>query len=185
MRDSTLRALLDISTRWPAENGKIIQMLLAISFDPLHGGFAVQNYLSQGVDVELTGGEERFALEVKSTLGTTVALQEKDLDALRVKYKNDNYIPSVAALRLHSSSDWVVADARAFGIKDIRLTPRDYALSRLALHPLLQLQEIVQREFPKTLQSLKDTVLSPPNGKPLEFLAHILERDMLASASAI
>ena len=54
MRFDTFSALTAINRRWPVEYGKIVQMLLAISFDPRRGGFTVLNHYSEGVDLELT-----------------------------------------------------------------------------------------------------------------------------------
>src|SRR5712691_4727125 len=108
MRFDTFSALTAICRRWPGEHGKIIQMLLAISLDLRRGGFAVENRSTEGIDLELIRGAEKFIVEVKTTEGTHVTLNEKDISGLQGKSKRDGYIPAIAALRLQRSADWVV-----------------------------------------------------------------------------
>src|SRR5258708_34918886 len=69
MRFETFSGLMDISHRWPVEYGKIIQLLLAISFDACRGGYSVENRCSEGVDLEMIRGAKKFAIEVQTTEG--------------------------------------------------------------------------------------------------------------------
>jgi hypothetical protein len=72
MRFDTFSALMDICHRWPFEHGKIIQLLLAISFDTRRGGYSVENRTSEGVDLEMIKGAKKFAIEVKTTEGSHI-----------------------------------------------------------------------------------------------------------------
>jgi len=184
MRINTFTALMDIHSRWPSECGKIIQSLLAISFGPPRGGFVVENRISEGIDLELSD-PQKFAIEVKTTESNTVVLSEKDISGLRAKFKNDGYIPAVAALRLQLSADWVISSARNLDGRDLRLCAEAYTCERLALNPIQELQEIAQREFETTVAELRDGVLSPPNGSPLDYLRHVLQMENAKPAADI
>jgi len=170
MRFDTFVALTKICQRWPAEHGKIIQVLLGISFDKARGGFSVENLFSEGVDLEMTRGAERFVLEVKTTAGSYVTLQPKDVSGLKAKSAKDGYVPAVAALKLQYLADWVIAKAA-------RLEPGCYTPDRLSLDSIPELESIAHVQFPKTVSELKHQVLNPPTGAPLEFLAEILMKE--------
>src|SRR6266852_7413841 len=103
MRFETFSALTDICHRWPFEHGKVIQLLLAISFDTRRGGYWVENRSSEGGDLEMVQGAKKFAVEVKTTEGAHVTLHDKDISGLQTKASVDGYIPAVAALRLQKS----------------------------------------------------------------------------------
>src|SRR6266852_1297791 len=107
MRFETFTALMAIRDGW-LEYGKIIQLLLAISFDKRRGGYSVENRSSEGVDLEMIRGANKFAVEVKTTEGPCVTLDEKDISGLQAKFRVDGYTPAIAALRLQKSSDWVI-----------------------------------------------------------------------------
>jgi Holliday junction resolvase len=170
MRFETFSALTAIRNRWPNEYGKLIQLLLAISFDLRRGGFSVENRSSEGVDLEVTQGATKFAVEVKTTEGSTVTLHEKDILGLQAKLKVDGYIPAVAALQLQRSSEWVIANAT-------RLQAGDYTPPRLSLDSIPELESLAKSHFEGTVAELCANVLSPPGGLPLEYLASVLLKE--------
>lgn len=170
MRFETFSALTAIRIRWPYEYGKIIQLLLAISFGTRRGGFSVENRSSEGVDLEVTKGATKFAVEVKTTEGPTVTLHEKDILGLQTKSRVDGYVPVVAALQLQRSSDWVIADAT-------RLRAGDYSPSRLSLDSIPELESLARNHFGGTVTELLANVLSPPGGLPLDYLASVLVKE--------
>jgi Holliday junction resolvase len=167
MRFETFSALTAISRRWPFDYGKIVQLLLAISFDPKRGGFSVKNYSSEGVDLEMVRDQGKFAVEVKTTEGPTVKLSDKDISGLQRKATIDKYTPVVAALQLNKSSDWVIADAA-------RLEVNDYTPSRLSLDSIPELELLAKAHFERTVIELRDNILSPPDSSPLGFLSNFL-----------
>jgi Holliday junction resolvase len=167
MRFETFSALMAICHRWPFEHGKIIQLLLAISFDTHRGGFSVENRSSEGVDLEMVQGAKKFAVEVKTTEGSHVTLHDKDISGLQTKASVDGYIPAVAALRLQKSEDWVIADAT-------KLPPGEYTPSRLSLDSIVELELLAKAHFESTVTELRDNVMSPPGGSPLIYLASVL-----------
>jgi Holliday junction resolvase len=170
MRFETFSALTDICHRWPSEHGKIIQLFLAISFDIRRGGYSVKNRLTEGVDLEITQGEKKVAIEVKTTGGTQVTLYDKDVSGLQAKAAIDGYTPAVAALRLQVSEDWVIANAT-------KLRPDEYTLSRLSLDSIPELELVAKTHFESTIIQLRDNVLSPPGGSPLNYLSSVLLKE--------
>jgi Holliday junction resolvase len=170
MRFETFSSLTDICHRWPSEHGKIIQLLLAISFDARRGGYSVENRSSEGVDLELIQGAKKFAIEVKTTEGFYVTLLDKDISGLKTKAKADGYTPAVAALKLQRSSEWVIANAT-------RLLAGDYTPSKLSLDSIPDLESLAKSHFEVTVAELRDNVLSPPGGLPLNYLANVLLKE--------
>jgi len=170
MRFDTFLSLTAIFDRWPVEYGKIIQMLLAISFDPCRGGFAVENHFSEGVDLELIRPTERFAMEVKTTEGAYFTLNEKDTSGLETKSQNDGYTPAVAVLRRWKLAEWVIGNAQ-------RLPTGSHTCDRLALDSIPELESLARTHFERAVAELKDRVLSPPTGAPLDFLGTVLKTE--------
>jgi Holliday junction resolvase len=170
MQFDTFSTLMAINRRWPVEYGKIAQMLLAISFDPRRGGFAVLNHYSEGVDLELTRGTEKLAVEVKTTEGDAFTLSEKDILGLQAKSRNDGYSPTVAALRLQRSADWVIGNAH-------KLIVGSYTCDRLALDSITEIEGIAKIQFEKAVVELEHGVLYPPTGSPLDFLSSVLKNE--------
>lgn len=168
MRFDTFSALTAIGGHWPLEYGKIVQILLAISFDPRRGGFAVLNHYSEGVDLELTREADKFAVEVKTTEGDSFILSEKDIVGLQAKSRNDSYTPAVAALRFQRSADWVIGNAN-------KLITGSYTCDRLALDSIIELEAIAKIHFERAVLELEQRVLRPPTGAPLDFLASVLK----------
>lgn len=168
MRFTTLGALRQIYKRWPSETPKIIERLLAISFDPKRGGFAVESRSTEGVDICLIGFGSKYAVEVKTTTGTSVILQEKDISGLREKRIKDGYHPCVAALRIDLLEEWVVANGT-------KLETGAYTPVRLSLDSLPTLEAIARTHFEPTVTEFVELILSPPGGSPLGLLAKVLE----------
>ena len=169
MEYKTYLALRDIGARWPAESSKIIQLLLAIALGRHRGGFAVTNHLTEGIDLDLVRGLDKFTVEVKTTEGISVTLLDKDIEGLRARASTDAYKPAVAALSLRYSpaSEWTIASAD-------RLIAKRYALRKLALDSLPALECAARLNFPRTVSDFGDKVLNPPTGQPLEFLQNVL-----------
>jgi Holliday junction resolvase len=167
MRFDTFSALTAICQRWPFEHGKIIQLLLAISFDKRRGGYAVENRSSEGVDLELISDRQKFAIEVKTTEGSQVTIQEKDISGLQARATADGYTPAIAALQLQKSADWVIANAR-------KLCARDYTPARLSLDSISELELLAKNHFEKTVIELRDDFLLHAGSSPLSYLSEIL-----------
>jgi hypothetical protein len=180
MRFEAFSALSDIRRRWPIENGKILQLLLAISFDRQRGGYSVINRLSQGVDLEMTSDANKFAVEVKTTEDSQVSLEEKDIIGLRAKAA-DGYVPAVAALRLLLSENWVIAEISNFD----RFPPGTYAPVRLSRDSIPDLESSAKRHFEKVVVEFRDSILSPPGGRALDFRERVLHEESRYHLSAV
>lgn len=171
MRFSTLQTLTNISQQHSTEFGKIVQLLLAISLSPKRGGFQVLCRLSEGVDLELIGQSVRYAVEVKSTTGTSdVVVAEKDVIGLRQKAENDGYSPALAALKIQRSADWVIANAS-------RLKPGSWGIERLRLDSIAPLEQVANTHLDNTVDEFAVALLSPIAEGPLEFLKSVLIRE--------
>ena len=164
------QTVTSICQRYP-ESGKILEQLLAISFDSRRAGFTVESHSTEGVDIGLVKQHERYAVEVKTTQGFQIELKDKDIDGLQRKWVNDDYIPVVAALKIEFLRDWVVARAA-------NLASGWYKVDQLALGSLPQLQSLAQQHFPRTVVELGPMVLHPPGGmSPLEYLGTVLKSE--------
>jgi Holliday junction resolvase len=173
MRSEVYLALRQINNRWLGLYGKIVEKLLAISFDPLRGGFDVENRSTEGVDIELVGTKGKYAVEVKTTSGSKVEIKGKDIEGLRAKAAKDNYVPAVAVLRLQLLDTWIIAKAD-------HLLPNVYTPERLSRDSITELEQIGNGYFETTVLELKQDILNPPGGTtPLEYLAAVLARESL------
>ena len=133
--------------------GKIAQKLLAISFRRI--GFThVVERSTEGVDIDIAkDGQDRFAIEVKTTEGLSIRLDDGNVDALCDRAK-DGYLPVIAALRLAVFEKWVLAQVpvdelcaasilvdalRAYRMKDLEAS----------LEPVFE--DVVEQHFHGTL----------------------------------
>lgn len=139
--------------------GKIFEKLLAISFDPKRGGFRVENHSTEGVDIGLIKGAQKFAVEVKTTAsGNTITLGDKDLrEGVLRKADNEGYIPAIACFKIAVTEEWRIGDARF-------LTPGEYSPWTLSLRPIAELEAIANTWFPKTILDFKEQILGQGNG---------------------
>ena len=159
-----------IEGRWPNEFPKILEKLLAISFDRARGGFDVVSRSVQGVDIEMIREANKFALEVKTTTGWAVSIDTKDLEGLKRKAEHDGYAPLIGALRVGLLQDWVIARAD-------HLQVGDYAPQRLALGSVAELESIANAQFAKAVLDLGENVLDPRDGSPLGYLDSVLAKE--------
>jgi Holliday junction resolvase len=170
MRWDVLSMLKRIEGRWPYDFPKIIENLLAISFDRARGGFDVVSRSVQCVDIEMIGGGNKYALEVKTTTGCSVSIDTKDVEGLKQKAKNDGYAPLIGAIRLGILENWVIARAD-------HLQVGDYTPQRLALDSVPELESIAEVQFEKAVLELGDSILDPREGSPLGYLDSVLANE--------
>jgi hypothetical protein len=170
MQFETFSALMDIRRRWRYDYGKIIQLLLAISFDARRAGFQVQNHSIEGVDLEISQGAKKFAIEVKTTEKPYISLQYKDVCGLKTKATMYGCIPAIAVLRLRHTEDWSIANAG-------RLLVGKCPLARLHLDRITELELLAKAHFGNTLTELHDRIMVPLNGSPLIYLSTVLKKE--------
>jgi hypothetical protein len=170
MQFETFSALMDIRRRWRSDYGKIIQLLLAISFDARRGGFQVQNHSIEGVDLEISQGAKKFAIEVKTTEKSYISLRDKDVCGLKTKATVYGCIPAIAALRLRHTEDRSIANAS-------RLLVGKCPLARLHLDRITELEFLAKTHFGNTVAEVHDRIMSPLDGSPLNYLSTVLKKE--------
>lgn len=105
----TLSRLRELRKRYGAGVfGKIAQKLLALSFCRMGFTHVVERTV-EGVDIDIAReGQDKFALEVKTTEVQSFRLDEGNVHALRDRAR-DGYLPVIAALRLAVFEKWILA----------------------------------------------------------------------------
>ena len=140
----TYECLKDLHDRHgPREFGKICQKFLAVAFLDLGFRHVVERGV-QGVDLDVAAdpdcpGGERYAIEVKTTVGKSVHFGEKDVDGLKSRGR-DGYRPVLAALQVAPLSRWHLARAES-------LKAGDYPLDSLRPYGLKELTERIEPLF--------------------------------------
>lgn len=108
MKPSTWFALEQVLEKvGDQETGKVVQKLLAIAFRRL-GFERVVERSTQGVDLDVARGDERYAIEVKTAQGWEVSLDPKDIKGPPGRHY-DRYQAVMAVLRLSPEEDWILA----------------------------------------------------------------------------
>jgi len=109
MNMQTHRLLEQLRDKYgPGGFGKIAQKLLALSFGEIGFTHIVERGV-EGVDIDIPGrGDDKFAVEVKTTDTTSFALRVSNVQALRMR-AHDGYKPLIAALRLAPLEKWILA----------------------------------------------------------------------------
>ena len=88
--------------------GKIAQKLLALTFRGMGFTHVVERSV-EGVDIDVArGGQDKYALEVKTTGGRSFSLNDDNVRALGDRAR-DGYQPVIAALRLAVFERWILA----------------------------------------------------------------------------
>lgn len=151
--------------------GKTCQIFLAITFCRL--GFQVENYSSQGVDIDSWNHPyfPNLSIEVKTTTKHTVTLGQKDVDGLKKKAR-EGYEPIFAVLRLELLSNWIIAKAK--GIK-----AGNHPVGRLqtSVRAIPELQDQVNQEFYRVVNDYGAIVLDIPAEEVLTDLDKYLDRE--------
>jgi Holliday junction resolvase len=121
--------------------GKIAQKLLALSFCRIGFTHVVERSV-EGVDIDIArDAEDRYALEVKTTEGLSIRLDEPNVDALRDRAK-DAYVPIIAALRLAVFEKWVLAQ-----VPLDELSPGNILVDSLRTYRVKDLEDALQPAF--------------------------------------
>ena len=126
------------------EFGKLCQKFLAIAFQ--RAGYThIEERGVQGVDFDAAKERnEKYAVEVKTTVGKRVNFEQKDVEGLK-KRKKDGYQPVLAVLRLDRFSDWILATADA--IKSGNLY-----IDSLRVHRLPELERCIGPLFDRAVE---------------------------------
>ncbi|OLT58014.1 hypothetical protein [Moorena bouillonii] len=170
---SSIKQHLNSRSRKDNGFGKTCQIFLAITFCRL--GFQVENYSSQGVDIDSWNHSyfPNISIEVKTTTKHTVTLGQKDVDGLKKKAR-EGYEPIFAVLRLELLSSWIIAKAK--GIK-----AGNHPLGRLqtSVRAMPELQDQVNQIFSRVVNDYGAIVSSIPAEEVLTYLDKCLDREKL------
>lgn len=148
----------------PREFGKLCQKFLAIAFQKAGYSCVAESERGvQGVDIgEIEKGDEKYSIEVKTTITDYINYEKKDEEGLRYK-KEQGYQPILAVLKLDRFSDWVFE--KADGLKAERIyidSLRIYRMRELESNISPLFDETVMEHYERSLQegqSYLDNVL--------------------------
>ena len=113
MKISTLELLKKLQKRYGVRGkpsgsfGKIMQKLLALAFSEL-GYRNIVERGTQGVDIDITSGQTKFAVEAKVTEGTSIVISSDNIQALKER-GYDGYEPLIVVLQLAPLENWECA----------------------------------------------------------------------------
>jgi hypothetical protein len=138
MTVETFERLLQLRDRYRMEFGKLCQKLLALAFHEAGYEIMVERGV-QGVDIDVAGDGERYAIEVKTTDGEAVAFERKDADGLAARGQ-DGYRPVLAILQIKLFADWLLVSAD-------RLAPKQWPVEGLRARRLHALEQRVGPRF--------------------------------------
>lgn len=146
MNSQTLNLLRKLHDKFEAGPfGKVAQKLLALSFNELGFTHIVERSV-EGVDIDVSGQMGKFALEVKTTEGSSINLSSENIDGLRKRVK-DGYIPIIAALRLAPLERWICAR-----IPLNELSPGQISIHRLRAYRLPDMESLLTPAFEQVVK---------------------------------
>jgi hypothetical protein len=173
--DTLKKIWLHLNAQSKKDNGfgKACQILLAITFCRL--GFKVENYFSQGVDIDIWDHSQypKFSVEVKTTIKGTVQLGEKDVEGLKKK-EGEGYKTAFAVLPINSLSGWLIVNAKGIKYGNIPLT-RLNTPTRV----LPDLQKEVNQVFLKVIADYESEILRSVSGDILMYLEKNLQKEKI------
>lgn len=157
--------LVRLHERHPSEFGKIVQKLLALTFQEL-GFELIEERAVQGVDIDVIRQDtgERFSFEVKTSQGREVHIGSKDIEGLRSRQVDgyDTYF-AVLCMPFCFSDGWIIFSSR--GIKE-----GNYNAVRLVGKRFRELSEEINGAFPLVLKKVGEELISRPGGTALRYL---------------
>lgn len=148
----------------PQEFGKLCQKFLAIAFQKAGYACVAETERGvQGVDIgEVEKGDEKYTIEVKTTITNSIHYEQKDVEGLQYK-KEKGYQPVLAVLRLDRFSDWIFAKADTLKSGSINIDSlRVYRLRELEKNASPLFDDTINEHYKETLregQSYLDNVL--------------------------
>ena len=134
----------------PQEFGRICQVLLEITFREI--GFRTRGRPVERPDISAERGAESYAIEVKAPSGTSISIDQSDLDGLK-DFENKGIDPVVAVLSFTTNPSWLLLNAR-------RLKPGKYNHTALRLYSHIPLQQEIERAFPNVVDKYIDVALT-------------------------
>lgn len=146
MKNETFEQLKGIFDKYERtkEFGKLCQQLVALALN-LADFKVTEVRLVEGVDIDALyrQSEEKYAIEVKTTVGNSIEFKPKDADGL-LRRKEDSYQPVLAVLRLDRFSQWMFAKADS-------IKPGSVYIDKLRVYRLAEIEKRISPFFDKTV----------------------------------
>jgi Holliday junction resolvase len=134
----------------PQEFGRICQVLLELTFQEI--GFRTRGRSVERPDISAERGPESYAIEVKAPSGTSVSIDENDLDGLK-DFENKGINPAIAVLAFRPNPAWLLLNAR-------KLRPGKHNVTALRLYSLAELEKEIDNAFPGILSRYLDLAMT-------------------------
>lgn len=147
MKTETYERLKALYSKYgPREFGKLCQKFLAIAFQKAGYSCVAESERGvQGVDIgEVEKGDEKYSIEVKTTVTNYINYDKKDEEGLRYK-KEKGYQPILAVLQLNRFSDWFFAKAD-------ELRAGSLYIDSLRIHRMRELEKVISPYFDETIK---------------------------------
>jgi Holliday junction resolvase len=133
------------------EFGRICQALLELTLRRL--GFDTRGRPVERPDITCERGEERYAIECKTTEGPRVKFTERDVEGVLEFQSTGKIVPCFAVLAIEPHSEWVIANG-------LSLKPQTYDRIALKARELTELSQEVNLSFPQILEDYFDLAMS-------------------------
>lgn len=134
----------------PQEFGRICQVLLELAFREV--GFKTRGRPVERPDISAERGPDSYAIEVKASSGTSISIDQDDLDGLK-DFENKGINPVVAVLAFTSNPSWLLLNAR-------KLNPGKHNIAALRLYSLTALEQEIEGAFPNVLSKHFEMTMS-------------------------
>jgi len=134
----------------PQEFGRICQILLELTFRQI--GFRTRGRPVERPDISAERGSEGYAIEVKAPSGTSISIDQDDLDGLK-DFENKGISPVIAVLAFKSNPAWLLLNAR-------RLKPGKHNVTALRLYSLAGMEQEIDNAFPGVLGRYLDLAMT-------------------------
>ena len=132
--------------------GKIAQSLLAVTMSNL-GWQEIRNHLSEDADIDVLGPQNRrLTFEVKTSKGTSVIIQPKDIGCLNQR-RVDGYEGLFAAMRVCGKARWIVVPASSEIIR-----PGNLSFTIMELKDDPTLSESFNKQFNDVVKQFYETI---------------------------
>ena len=146
MKYETLTCLRQLRDKFgPGPFGEIAQKLLALSFREIGFPHIVERSV-EGVDIDIAGKAGKFALEVKTTEGSSISMDSSNIQALDDRAR-DGYLPVIAALRLAVFEKWILAQ-----VPLNELSPGQMSIYRLRAYRMSDMENLLAPAFEQVVE---------------------------------
>ena len=133
------------------QRGKYAQIAVAAALQRAGAGVS-DIQLVEGFDLKVRYEGRDYGLEVKTTTGDRISLQQKDLDDVR-KVRSEGLEPGFSVLRLTAGAQWWISRPEPIEVEKERSGAKTLTMRPTAFRaaPLAELQKAVRQHFDDVL----------------------------------